>query len=123
KSNEEYESKQKEEINAKRILNTNPSLKLSDYAGFYEDELYGKAMIEFDGNDLKLILLPTEKLFVSKLEHWHFDTFQFKFKDEFLPRGFITFNFDSHRNILGFKIDLPNPDFDFNSMNFLKIKE
>lgn len=122
KSGEEQAKKKEEEINSSRIIGTSPSLELSEYAGFYEDKMYGKAMIEYANGELKLTLLPAEKLFVAKMEHWHFDTFRIKFKDEFLPSGFVNFNFDSQRNILGFKIDLPNPDFDFNSMEFNKIE-
>ena len=107
----------------KRVKKTRPSLKLEEYAGLYRDEKYGDAMVEFENKKLHLTLLPTKKVFTSQMEHWHFDTFRIKFKDEFLPEGFITFNFNTDREVTGFLIDLPNPDFHFKNLKFEKVPE
>ncbi len=82
--------------------------------------MYGPARIELIDNELWLTLLPTKEVFASKMEHWHHDTFRIRFRDEFLPEGFVTFSFDSNGEVIGFKIDLPNPDFHFFNLDFQK---
>lgn len=105
-----------------KIEGTQPSLKLSQYCGNFKDKIYGKAEISIVNGELKLVLLPTKEKFNSILEHWHYDTFRFKFKEEFLPYGFITFDFDSQGKTIGFKLDLPSDDINFKDLNFIKIQ-
>ncbi|MFQ5753297.1 MAG: serine hydrolase, partial [bacterium] len=121
KAREKRLEKQKSERAAKRAKNTTPSLELAGYTGTYQDKMYGNAKVEIKNNELWLTLLPTKEKFVSKMEHWHYDTFRIKFKDEFLPEGFVTFSFNSNGEVTGFKIDLPNPDFHFFNLDFKKI--
>jgi CubicO group peptidase (beta-lactamase class C family) len=117
---EEVETKRNERY-ASRIKGTSPSFTLSEYAGTYEDKMYGKVVIEGDKRGIKLTMLPTKELFTSELEHWHFNTFRIKFNDPFLPYGFVTFTLNADGKITGFTIDLPNPDFHFENLNFKKI--
>lgn len=117
---EKRQDQQQAEREARRAKNTKPSLALQEYAGKYVDKMYGPAQMELKDKKLHLTLLPTKEVFVSKMEHWHYDTFRIKFKDEFLPQGFVTFNFSSNGEVTGFKIDLPNPDFHFYNLNFKK---
>jgi len=105
-----------------RVKNTTPSLSSEKYAGMFEDKMYGKAEVAFEDNQLTLTLLPTKELFSSKMEHWHYDTFKFKFNDPFLPAGFVTFNKNQHDEVEGFNIDLENPDFHFYKLDFKKIE-
>lgn len=104
-----------------RVEKTKFSKNLSDYAGVYEDEMYGKAIIAVKGKTLHLEMVPTKKLFTADLNHWHYDTFQFTFEDPFLPEGFLTFELNSNGLVTGFTIDLPNPDFNFFNLNFEKL--
>lgn len=104
-----------------RVTGTTPSKKIEAYTGSYTDAMYGDAEIVLSDGKLVLTMLPSSQLFTSNMEHWHFDTFRIKFKDEFLPHGFVTFNFNSRGEITGFKIDLPNPDFHFYNLDFEKI--
>jgi hypothetical protein len=55
------------------------------------------------------------------MEHWHYDTFKISL-DDYLPDGYITFDFNSKAEVTGFKIDLPNPDFHFNDLYFEKVE-
>jgi hypothetical protein len=127
---EEYEKKleceneiaKKKELRIKKVENTKPSLKLVDYVGLYEDKIYGKAEITFDGSNLKLTFLPAKEKFNSVLEHWHYDTFRFKFNEEIVPEGYLTFNFDSSHKITEFKIGNNSTDFHFYYLDFKKIK-
>lgn len=120
KEREEWEKRRNEEKESSRIKNTNPSYELEKYQGSYFDKMYGDAEIKFANGELTLVLLPTRKLFISKMTHWHFDTFKIKFADEFLPEGFVTFNKNSKGEITDFTIDLPNPDFHFYNLKFEK---
>lgn len=120
KKHEAAAEERKAERKAKRAKESKPSLTLAEYTGSYEDKMYGPARIELVDSELWLTLLPTKEVFVSKMEHWHYDTFRIKFRDEFLPEGFITFSFDSNGEVIGFKIDLPNPDFHFFNLDFKK---
>lgn len=114
--------KLKQKRDSLRIEGTSPSLQLEKYAGIYIDKMYGNAEIIFDNKNLSLTLLLSKELFVSKMEHWHLNTFRIKFADEFLPEGFITLNFETNGNIKGFNIELPNPDFHFYNLDFEKDK-
>lgn len=104
-----------------RVANTRPSLEPGRYAGLYEDRVYGQAQIVFENEKLVLTLLPAKEVFTSEMEHWHYDTFRVKFRDSFLPDGFVTFQFDSNGEVTGFKIDLPNPDFHFHHLDFKRV--
>lgn len=110
----------KAKINSSRVENTKPSLELPKYGGKYNDNSYGEAEVIFNNEKLTL-QLPAKDVFTSEMEHWHYDTFKIKFKDDFLPEGFVTFSFNSKGEVTGFKIDLPNPDFHFNDLNFVKV--
>jgi CubicO group peptidase (beta-lactamase class C family) len=121
KANTERDAADKIEKDKEREEDTKPSLKFKDeYAGTFEDKMYGSAKIVSKDNTLTLALLPTGDAFTATLEHWHYDTFRFKFKDEFLPEGFLTFQFNSHGKVTGFDIDLPNPDLHFTNLHFTK---
>ena len=122
KKYEEAEEERKSERYAKRNKKTKPSLDLVGYTGTYTDKMYGNARIEIENKKPKLTLLPTKEKFVSSMDHWHHDTFRIKFKDEFLPEGFVTFGFNADGEITGFTIDLPNPDFHFYNLDFKKVE-
>ncbi len=105
-----------------RVINTQSSLSLEDYVGVYEDKMYGKAEVSMEDDVLHIVFLPTKDIFYSDMKHWHYDTFQVRFADPFLPAGYITFDFNSRRNIEGFKIDLKSNDFHFFNLDFKKIQ-
>ena len=114
------------EFNEKRISNkqsdTKPSLAIEKYAGMYNDKMYGNAEIKFENNSLHLTLIPTKKIFASKMEHWENDVFKVIFKDVYLPFGLVKFEISNTGKVEGFKIDLPSSDFHFHNLDFRKIK-
>ncbi|MBN2236455.1 MAG: DUF3471 domain-containing protein, partial [Bacteroidales bacterium] len=112
---------EKERI-ASRIEGTTHRLPLESYTGTYEDKMYGKAEISMVKGKLHLVFIPAKHIFFSGMEHWNFDTFKIKFADEFLPAGYISFDFNSWNVIEGFKIDLKSSDFHFFNLDFKKIK-
>jgi len=115
--NERLENRKKER-HEKRVEGTSLTHDLSSYLGDFEDEMYGPAKIEMKDGKLWFEMTPSKELFSAGLNHWHYETFQFKFKDPFLPEGFLTFESDSDGKITGFTIDLPNDDFHFYNVHF-----
>ncbi len=87
---------------AKRILNTSPSLSLSQYAGEFSNELYGKANITYTNGKL-LIELPNH--FNLTLTHWNFDTFKGAFNHEWYGPAFVRFNLNTDGVVNSVDID------------------
>jgi CubicO group peptidase (beta-lactamase class C family) len=97
------------------------SLALSEYAGTYTDEMYGDASVELVNDELIFTMLPTKELFHGTLIHYNGDTFRVTLNDPFLPEGLVTFHFNSRGKIEKLTIDLPNPDFHFSNLEFIKL--
>lgn len=70
--NQRSEAAQQEQ-EKKRVMNTKPSLPLSQYAGTYQDDLLGKVVISLDNNQLTANINNLHK---ATLSHWNFDTFK-----------------------------------------------
>lgn len=107
-------------IDAVRVKNTKPSLVPANYAGKYTDELYGDAVVSNENGKLVLRFVQSPN-FVADLEHWHYDTFQIKWRPSVaydFPRGFVTFTIDKTGKTDEMKIDQPNNDFWFYELNF-----
>lgn len=115
------EKQEQEKRLTSRIEGTNPRLDLKEYVGIYEDKMYGKAEITLVNEKLNLVFVPAKHIFFSDMEHWNYDTFKIKFADEFLPAGYISFDFDSWNKIEGFKIDLKSSDFHFFNLDFKRL--
>jgi len=100
---------------AARAANTRPTLGLSEYAGTYSDDLYGAINIAEEGGRL-VMRFSRSPNFVADLEHWHYDTFQIKWRPSVaynFPRGWVTFTIDRNGRADEMKIDQPNNDFWF----------
>jgi len=117
--------KEKKEA-SKKVLqkaNTKPSLAFSEYSGKYTDKMYGDILINKSNEGELDISFSHTKVFKGKLIHWQFDTFKIDWYDIRVPDGFLTFNFNSKREIIGFSIDQENLlDVDFGELNILKNK-
>ena len=104
-----------------RINNTSPSVELNDFAGIYTDKMYGDIRIELLKKKELEISFSHSSIFKGKLKHWHFDTFQIDWDDIRVPDGYLTFNFNSNREVLGISFDQESLlDVDFGEINFLK---
>ena len=109
---------------AVRVANTKLSLSLKDYAGNYVDQLYGDATVVEENGKLVLRFVQSPN-FVADLEHWHYDTFQIKWRPSLaynFPRGFVTFTIDKMGKTDEMKIDQPNNDFWFYELEFHRSK-
>ncbi|MCD9185644.1 MAG: serine hydrolase [Pyrinomonadaceae bacterium] len=111
-------------VDAARAKNTKPTLSLPDYAGTYTSDLYGDVKIEEENGKLVMKMIPSPNL-VADLEHWHYDTFQIKWRPSTaynFPRGFVTFTIDKDGKTDQLKIDQPNNDFWFYELELKRTK-
>jgi len=118
--NKKKEAEDDAKIVAARNTNSKPSLAIKDYAGNYEDQLYGNATVKEENGKLVLRFVQSPN-FVADLEHWHYDTFQIKWRPSVsynFPRGFINFILNKDGQVEEMKIDQPNNDFWFYELNF-----
>lgn len=121
--NQNLKEQKESPVQISKTTKTKPSLELQKYAGTYSDKMYGDIFINYTGKGRLEISFSHSPVFTGTLEHWHFDTFKIVWNDIRVPDGFLTFNFNSKREILGFSIDQENLlDVDFGELNILKNK-
>jgi CubicO group peptidase (beta-lactamase class C family) len=111
-------------VEQERAVNTRPSLDLAGYAGTYTGQMYGDAKVAIEEGRLVLRLVPAPN-FVGDLEHWQYDTFRVKWREGIVypfSKGFVTFVINARGQVEEMKIDVPNPDFDFNELEFKRVK-
>jgi CubicO group peptidase (beta-lactamase class C family) len=92
-------AKSEKDFEAKRVLHTQPSLALKEYAGTYSDELFGDARIRFSGDSL---VLSFPNNINAALRHWHYDTFKASFDYEWMGNEWLTFRFNAEGKVSGF---------------------
>jgi len=110
----------KEKLEKSRINKTKPSLALKLYEGTYNDKMYGDIFVKFNDGNLELNFSHTP-LFRGKLQHWHYDTFMVDWFDVRMPDGFLTFNFNTRRDIIGITFDQQRLlDVDFRELEIKK---
>jgi CubicO group peptidase (beta-lactamase class C family) len=120
KQNKAKAAEEDAKLVAARAANTKTSLPLKNYAGDYVDRLYGNAAVTEENGKLVLRFVQSPN-FVADLEHWHYDTFQIKWRPSVaynFPRGFVTFTIDKTGAPDEMKIDQPNNDFWFYELEF-----
>ncbi|MCB0430428.1 MAG: serine hydrolase [Flavobacteriales bacterium] len=113
----------KEAFDKATIQGTQPSLALENYAGTYSGDLYGDATIEVKDGKLNLQMVPTPA-FHAVLKHRHFDTFLVQFPDfPYLPEGTVNFVLNAAGEVEEMRIFIPNDDFWFEELKFVKQKK
>jgi hypothetical protein len=111
-------------VDATRVQNTKPTLTSKDYAGTYSSQMYGDVTITEENGKLVLRMIPAPN-FVADLEHWHYDSFQIKWRSSVkynFPRGWVTFTLDRNGKTEQLKIDQPNNDFWFYELELKRTK-
>jgi CubicO group peptidase (beta-lactamase class C family) len=124
KANKDADAEEAKKVDTARVLNTKPTLALSNYAGIYSSQMYGDVMIAEENGRLVMRFGPSPN-FVADLEHWHYDTFQIKWRPSVaynFPRGFVTFTIDKDARTDQLKIDQPNNDFWFYELELKRAK-
>lgn len=74
---------------AGRVSSTNPSLALAEYAGSYENGLYGRLAITLKDGTLSMATGPRSS---GTLEHWHHDTFLWRYDRRWQGESLISFH-------------------------------
>jgi hypothetical protein len=90
----EYRKKQKaaeQAQEAARVTGTKPGLPLERYAGTYARPLLGALTVSADKGALRVGFAGWE----GQAEHWHYDTFRVKWKNEALGTSLVTFQLDA----------------------------
>jgi CubicO group peptidase (beta-lactamase class C family) len=77
---------------AERAKNTKTSLDLANYAGDYQDEMYGDVKVWLENGKLKV---SYGSGFKGTLEHWHYDTFQATWAEDVQGKTFVNFKLNS----------------------------
>jgi hypothetical protein len=87
-----FRDKRKEAITKRakeRVMETQPSLSLSEYPGLYEHKMLGKITISLvDG----LLQVAINDYLYYKMEHWHYDTFITNKDPKWRSSSMINFN-------------------------------
>jgi CubicO group peptidase (beta-lactamase class C family) len=125
KAGEAEDKDEEKRLEDERAKNTKPSRALEKYAGTYSGPMYGDAKITMENGKLVLRLTPAPN-FVGDLEHWQYDTFRVKWRDSIVypfPKGFVTFTLNAQGQVDEMKLDVPNPDFNFNELEFKRAAE
>lgn len=118
------QAEERTKSDAARISNTRPSLALVGYAGTYSSPMYGDVVVAEESGKLVMRFTPSPN-FVADLEHWHYDTFQIKWRPSVaysFPRGFVTFTIDKNGKTDQLKIDQPNNDFWFYELDLKRVR-
>jgi Domain of unknown function (DUF3471)/Beta-lactamase len=88
-----------------RTPGTAPSLALVKYAGRYQYDGYGEAIVQEENGRLILHYGPA---FIGDLEHWHYDTFQATWRDRLQGKALATFTLNAQGRIDALKITMWN---------------
>ncbi len=83
-------------IEEARVKGTAPSVPQAQYAGIYENEVYGTIQVAEEGGRL---VLRWGSARVGDLEHWHYDTFRVRWRDPMLPQALVTFSLNAEGDV------------------------
>lgn len=85
KTTRERNAKALADMEKERVRNTKPSVALAEYAGTYNDPLFGDMTVTTEGDHLLLQFAGGEK---ADLLHWHYDTFDVRWHQPLLRAYF-----------------------------------
>jgi CubicO group peptidase (beta-lactamase class C family) len=86
---------------ARRALNTRPSLPLAEYAGNYRHATYGDVIVSQQGDALRL---KFGNAFAGPLSHWEYETFRARWEDRRNGDGIVTFRPDGVGHIAALQL-------------------
>lgn len=111
------------QLDSARVAAAPPALSFGQFAGTYRCPMYGDVIVEAQDDKLSLRMGPSVFL-VADLEHWHFNTFEIKWRPSVnynFPRGFVTFSLDTRGQPERLTIDQPNDDFWFYELDLKRV--
>lgn len=108
---------------AKRELNTTPSVKKEDVIGNYKSDLTGGITIHEENGELKLAF-EYQPTLSATLTHWHHDVWEIHWDhpQAWFSFGTIKINTDNNLEVVGFDFDVPNNDFFFEELKPYRVK-
>jgi len=87
---------------AERVQGTSTSLRLEQYAGPYQSEMYGEAKVDLENGKLVARFGPN---FIGDLEHWNYDTFRVRWRDVMQGKGFLAFRLNKQGKVEEMEIE------------------
>jgi len=118
----EFSEKAKAKAEVERVKDSEPTLPIEDYLGTYNCKMYGDTKVYMDGDQMMLDMLPTD-IYLGTLTHWQYNTWKIVMEDvPALPSGLVNFIIDDRGKVVEMQIDIPNPDFYFDELEFYKVK-
>jgi len=119
--NQEKSNEETAKWEAKRTLNTKPSLSAEAYAGYYGSPIYDTVEIKQEGKNL-VIEFGRSPLLTATLTHWQHDTYQIEFKAlPSLPKGYVSFEISRNATVTAMEVYVDNPDFDFTELDLKRL--
>ncbi|MFW6020450.1 MAG: serine hydrolase [Bacteroidales bacterium] len=117
---QKQEKKETEKLLSKKDPSLKPTHELEAYTGTYSGPMYGDAEVTIKDGKLHVQLVPSPRYY-STLEHLRHNTFIIELK-EFprFPPGTCNFVLDKYGEPKEMKISIPNPDFYFEELKFIK---
>ena len=118
---DDISKKEKQQLELERgAFGKNP-LPLSDFIGTYKDNMYGTVTVTEKNKTLHFTMDETP-IFYADLTYWNpfIFTFRFPTNTSSLPTGKMQFTTNENNKIIGLKIVVENPDFDFTEFDFVK---
>lgn len=117
------QKKEEQELLAKKDESLKPTHELEAFTGIYSGKMYGDAEVTLKDGKLNVQLVPSPR-YHSTLEHLRHNSFIIEM-EEFpsLPPGTCNFVLDKYGEPVEMKIHIPNPDFYFEELTFIKQKE
>ena len=94
--------KKENELLAKRVLHTKPSLPLAAYTGKYTNTLAGEAEVVLT-NDMLTVKLPNH--ISLTLDHWHYDVFYGTWSYWWFDKSWIQFSLNKEGKVTSLSID------------------
>jgi CubicO group peptidase (beta-lactamase class C family) len=95
-------AEQRTAMEADRVQGTTPALGLDDFAGTYENDLFGEMRLQMTDGRLVLHYSPD---YIADLEHWHHDTFRAVWRRTGFGSAFVTFVLDPRARVTAMEVE------------------
>lgn len=107
----------------KRVPGTQYIQPIDKYAGIYQSDIYGKIIITYEGDRLRMEFEHSPDLSAT-LQHWHYDVWKIIWdnKHAWFSFGTLKFKTDNNLEVTGMDFDVPNNDIFFEELKPYKIK-
>ncbi len=103
-----------------RVSDTRPHLNLASYCGVYSDRMVGNIIIALEKGSLYL-RFENNPAFQARLNHWHYETFEINWLDDYIPSGLLTFQHNSLGKPVKIVFDQPRLlDVHFSELEIIK---